>query len=108
MKFLIDQNLPDALARWLIDQGHEAEHVRLLGLAEAADGVILRRTVDLHAVLISKDADFAGARSAGLQLVWVRLGNTTNDRLLAVWSAAWPEMVAALQEGERIVELRPF
>ncbi len=35
MRFLVDQNLPSILAEWISQQGHEAKHVRLLGLAEA-------------------------------------------------------------------------
>jgi predicted nuclease of predicted toxin-antitoxin system len=32
MRFLVDAQLPPALARWLAAQGHEAAHVGDLGL----------------------------------------------------------------------------
>lgn len=105
MRFLLDQNLPIVLAHWLLERGYPCEHVRLLGLAEAADGAILARALATQAVLVSKDADFAATRIDALQLVWVRIGNTTNDRLLAEWTAAWPHLHAALSSGERVVEL---
>ena len=42
MRFLIDQNLPDVLAVWLEARGCRAEHIKMLGLAEASDPVIRR------------------------------------------------------------------
>jgi predicted nuclease of predicted toxin-antitoxin system len=35
MRFLIDAQLPPALARWLSSAGHDAEHVADIGLAGA-------------------------------------------------------------------------
>jgi len=40
VKFLIDAQLPPALARWLQDAGYQAEHVGDLGLREANDSAI--------------------------------------------------------------------
>jgi transcriptional regulator with XRE-family HTH domain len=40
MRFLVDAQLPPALARWLAAQGHEAEHVSDCGLAQAADPAV--------------------------------------------------------------------
>lgn len=40
MRFLVDAQLPPALARWLASQGHQADHVGDLGLAAAMDRVI--------------------------------------------------------------------
>jgi predicted nuclease of predicted toxin-antitoxin system len=37
MQFLIDAQLPPALARWLVGQGHTASHVLDLGLERADD-----------------------------------------------------------------------
>ena len=37
MKFIVDAQLPPALARWLREQGHQAEHVAEAGLREAED-----------------------------------------------------------------------
>lgn len=107
MRFLIDQNLPDILTIWLQEHGQIAEHVRVLGLDQAADGIILRHAIDTGAVLVSKDANFAHARNGSVQLVWVRIGNTTNDRLIQVWRRAWPRLLTALEAGEPVVELQP-
>ena len=40
MNLLIDAQLPPALATWLTEQGHTAQHVDGLGLREADDLVI--------------------------------------------------------------------
>lgn len=42
MRFLVDTNLPPALANWLIEQGHEAVHTTALGLASEQDIEIWR------------------------------------------------------------------
>jgi predicted nuclease of predicted toxin-antitoxin system len=33
MRFLVDAQLPPALARWLAEKGHDARHVADVGLA---------------------------------------------------------------------------
>lgn len=58
MKFLIDQQLPPALARFLQTEGHDAEHVRELGLKEADDKIIWNRAISNGQVVVSKDEDF--------------------------------------------------
>lgn len=40
MRFLVDAQLPPALAGGLTDQGHEAAHVFECGLTDADDGSI--------------------------------------------------------------------
>lgn len=40
MRFLVDAQLPPALARWMVEQGHEASHVVDHGLGEASDASI--------------------------------------------------------------------
>lgn len=42
MKFLIDAQLPPALAQWLREAGHEARAAREVGLREAEDSAIWR------------------------------------------------------------------
>ena len=42
MKFLVDAQLPPALAYWLREAGHEAAHLEDVGLLHAPDGAIWR------------------------------------------------------------------
>jgi hypothetical protein len=41
MRFIVDAQLPPALARWLAEQGHEAEHVFDFGKDGTTDAEIL-------------------------------------------------------------------
>jgi predicted nuclease of predicted toxin-antitoxin system len=45
MRFLVDAQLPPALARWLASQGHVAEHVADLGMADSLDQEVGDRAV---------------------------------------------------------------
>ena len=51
--------LPPALARWLAERGHTAEHVSDLGLQSADDRVLWEYALSAEAVIITKDEDFA-------------------------------------------------
>jgi predicted nuclease of predicted toxin-antitoxin system len=58
VRFLLDENLSPSLATLLEAAGHDAIHVRPLGLAGAPDSVILKRANDDGRILISADTDF--------------------------------------------------
>ena len=108
MRFLIDAQLPPGLARWLSAQGYPSDHVDDLDLRTAADAAIEARARDLGAVIWSKDSDFAerARRTAGLQVVWIRLGNTTNPSLRTRLAPHLPAIAAALSAGEALIEIR--
>ena len=57
MKFLVDANLPPALAQWLVSEGHEARHVADLGMQAAADREIWQHARDSGACIVTKDED---------------------------------------------------
>jgi predicted nuclease of predicted toxin-antitoxin system len=58
-------------------------------------------------ILISKDEDFLTRYPpVDYRLVWVRVGNASN-RALTIWlEARWDRVVAALEAGERLIEVR--
>ena len=89
--------------------GHEAEHVGDIGLLTAPDGLIWDHAGKTGAVLITKDEDFvtirALSKSGGPAVVWIRIGNTTRRGLIARFSAALPEILAALQRGESVIQI---
>jgi predicted nuclease of predicted toxin-antitoxin system len=107
-RFLIDEQLPPALAARLAELGHDAEHVLSIGLGGAKDGEIWAACTRKNAVLITKDEDFAAlARQPGAAcaVIWLRLGNTTSR---ALWSAVEPilaDVLDALEAGEMLIEL---
>ena len=85
MRFLVDAQLPPALARWLAKQGHQAVHVDDVRLREATDDDIWEYAARTAAVIVSKDEDFAlrvQLARAGPAVIWVRLGNTRTAPLI--------------------------
>ncbi len=55
MKFLVDAQLPPALARWFVEAGCEAQAVREIGLRDAEDGAIWRHAEVNGLVIVTKD-----------------------------------------------------
>lgn len=108
MRFLVDAQLPPGLARWLSSQGYPSDHVYDIGLGAAPDDAVEARARELEAVIWSKDSDFAdrSRRTQGLQVVWVRLGNTSNASLQAGIAQHLPTIEAALAAGEVLIEIR--
>ena len=63
MHFLVDANLPRSTVALLIRHGHTAEHVRDIGLGDAADTQIAARAQMTGACLMTRDLDFADIRA---------------------------------------------
>jgi predicted nuclease of predicted toxin-antitoxin system len=61
--FLVDAQLPPALARFLTAAGHQAEHVVDLGLERAPDREIWSKAIDFGSAIITKDEDFLTLRA---------------------------------------------
>jgi predicted nuclease of predicted toxin-antitoxin system len=107
MKFLIDAQLPPALADWLRDRRHEAEHVAEIGLLAGTDAAIADHAEGANAVLATKDEDFLALRLPDrFVLLWLRCGNATNRALFAWLEPRWDEIERLLSEGERFIEAR--
>ena len=80
----------------------------IIDLGGASDDQIEAKARETKGVIWSKDADFAdrARRSPGLQVVWLRLGNTTNTALQAKLARHLPAIEAALRDGESLIEIR--
>ena len=63
MRFLVDAQLPSALARWMAAKGHKSEHVSDCGLSAATDPVIWDYAAGVNAIIVTKDEDFAQKKS---------------------------------------------
>ncbi len=109
MRFLVDAQLPPALARWLGEHGCAATAVRDVGLRESDDGSIRSFAFAGDWVLITKDEDLV-ERSLdsveGPPIVWLRIGNCTNRVLFRWLEPLLPEIVTQLESGQGIVEAR--
>lgn len=109
MKFLVDNQLPKALARFLASRGVDCQHVRDVNLGDTADAAIWDYATRNDCVVISKDEDFlylANVPSAKARLIWVRFGNCRTKALLAAVERLWPKIEAGLKAGDRVIELR--
>jgi predicted nuclease of predicted toxin-antitoxin system len=107
VRFVVDAQLPPALARRLEALGHTVEHVADLGLTSASDVEIRDYAAGVGAVIVTKDEDFAIRRllREGPAVVWLRVGNTRRSALLARIEAELPAIVAALERGETLIEV---
>ena len=108
MRFLVDNQLPPSLARWLRDRGPDAEHIFESGLHLLDDRSLWARALADARIVVSKDEDFLFLTSQPNdtgRFLWVRLGNCRNDALLAAFSASFDTIVAAFDSGQTVVEL---
>ena len=109
MNFIVDAQLPLALADWLKAQGHAADHVSELLTLKASDQAIWSLAKDQSRIIITKDRDFAiwaADRRSGPQVVWLRLGNATRRALIDWLEPKWPQIKQRLSEGVHLVEVR--
>ncbi|MCU0788283.1 MAG: DUF5615 family PIN-like protein [Verrucomicrobia bacterium] len=109
MKFIVDAQLPPALALWLREAGHDAQAVREVGLREADDSEIWNHALTVGAALITKDEDFqmrGQQTEAGPVIVWLRVGNTSNDALRHWFMPQLPQICAWIEQGVRMLEIR--
>ena len=107
MRFLGDVQMPKGLCVGLAVRGHDAVFVGdILGL-KAGDDAITKLAVAESWIVITKDGDFAALPMPdGLRVVWLRLGNATNQRLIDWLDARWTEIEVALNAGDTVVEVR--
>jgi len=79
VKFLADMAISQSTVAWLRDQGHEALHVRDVGMQRANDEVILAKAREDGSVLLTLDLDFgylmAISGAALPNMIIFRLGN---------------------------------
>lgn len=108
MRFLVDAQLPPALARWLAANGHEAAHVGDLGMQAASDAAIWDHAVASNAAIITKDDDFAQRKVLGENgpvVIWIRLPNTRRRDLIAWFETVLPNVLVALAHRETLIEV---
>jgi predicted nuclease of predicted toxin-antitoxin system len=109
VKFLVDNQLPTALAQYLRKRGLDCQHVLEASLGDALDIDICRYAELQERIIISKDEDFfyfAKQREAKIRVIWVRLGNCRTPALLAAFERSWPSIESCLKTGDRIIEIR--
>jgi predicted nuclease of predicted toxin-antitoxin system len=109
VKFLVDNQLPPALAQYFRKRGFDSEHVFAIGMAKALDVEICQYAEAQERIIVSKDEDFlylASRPNAKFRLLWVQLGNCRTAALLAAFERHWPLIESAFKAGDRIIEIR--
>jgi predicted nuclease of predicted toxin-antitoxin system len=107
VKFLLDENLSERLAELLRDAGHDAVHVKPLGLSTAPDTTILARAAEESRVLISGDTDFGALVAVGHRrepsVILYRRERPRRPEAQATLLLAYLDRVAAALEDGAIV-----
>ena len=107
--YLIDAQLPPGLASKLKLTGRVAVHVTEILPSEASDLQVAEAAMKQNAILVSKDDDFVELSQRGIlasPLLWVRVGNTTNERLWLVLQSLLDDAEKSFSAGEKIVEIQ--
>ena len=85
MKLLLDQGLPRSTLPHLAGMGISAEHVGELGLARAADALILDVARERQVSIVTLDADFhallAASHAVGPSVVRIRIEGLNGEQL---------------------------
>jgi predicted nuclease of predicted toxin-antitoxin system len=94
VRFLVDAQLPPALALWL---------------REAEDSQIWHYALEHQTILITKDEDFierARQSNSAPVLVWLRIGNVSNRALRQWLLPQLPQILTWIEQGVRVLEIR--
>jgi predicted nuclease of predicted toxin-antitoxin system len=109
MKFIVDNQLPIALSRFLASEGLEACHVMDVELDEASDHEIWEYAKMHGYTIVSKDEDFFQLANLSPDstpaLIWVRIGNCRKAILISAFKKILPNLLQILQT-QQIVEIR--
>lgn len=109
MKFLVDAQLPPAVAEWLRSRGHEAVHLNDLGMKDAGDGTVWDMAVTNEWVVLSKDKDFTDRYASGQRpaprIVWIRTGNLSRAAQVDHLARNWLRILTRLQFSTPIIEV---
>ena len=108
MRFLLDNNISIRLEGLLARSGHDAVHVRQLGLGSAADPEVLRAARGAERILVSADTDFSTilslehASSPSL-ILWRSQVHRRAEQMAALLIANLPAVADDLDAGAVVV-----
>nr|VFJ60579.1 MAG: Predicted nuclease, contains PIN domain, potential toxin-antitoxin system component [Candidatus Kentron sp. FM] len=101
IKFLLDQNISRRIVPELQVAYPGSTQVALLGLESASDSAIWQFALENNFVIVTKDADFEEMsliRGSPPKMIWIRLGNVTNQTILSALIENWIQIQALLQQ----------
>ena len=109
MKLWLDAQLSPEMASWIAKEfAIETVPVRDVGLRDASDIQIFEAAKQADVVLVTKDSDFSHLierLGSPPRIIWLRCGNTSNQKLRQIFESTLRKAVALLEEGENLVEI---
>lgn len=108
MKFIVDEQLPHSLAKWLNEQGHDAVRIAALedGTRFSDTDIATRSMLELRTV-ISKDSDFFVRfmiKKEPYKLLYITTGNIRNAELLHLFTRNFDSLLQDLTD-HHVVEM---
>ncbi len=107
MRFLVDMNIATDVAVWLRGQGHDAVHLREVGLQELRDEAVLAKAVAEKRVVLTFDLDFAdlaaAAGDARAAVILMRLRSAQTTRILDRLRDILASTAQALETGAIVI-----
>ena len=108
LRFLVDAGFPRALAGLFRQFGHDAKHVRSMGLSGTSDHMIWEQSLRDNAIIVTKDKDFEQLyhRDKRTKLIIDRSGNQIFSEIIAMYTERMPEIIGAFEAGESLLEIK--
>jgi predicted nuclease of predicted toxin-antitoxin system len=107
VRFLADMGVDVRVVRWLVDQGHDATHLRDEGLQRMPNGEIFTKAITERRVILTFDLDFgeiaALTRGQKASIILFRLHNTRTAHLIDRLRTVLAESEDALERGSVVV-----
>jgi predicted nuclease of predicted toxin-antitoxin system len=105
---LLDQPLPARLVAFFERYGHEALHVKSVGLAQAADHDVWSFAGSSTTVIVTKDQDYNKLARGGAdepRVLWLRCGNCSNEKLEALLLDHWIRIETWLRTSQQVFQI---
>lgn len=103
MRFLVDMNLSPAIASGFRSMGHDAVHVRDVGLGAASDQAVFGHAAREHRIVVTADLDFgdivAASGAANVSVLLLRLRDASPTHGLQRLTTVLPNAGDALAAG---------